>query len=208
MKKHAVITGDIVNSRHIEKKELLVATLQTIFNEIENVFTFQNKFEIFRGDSFQSLLKDPKHALRVAILVRIGLQKESPIGNMWDARIGIGIGEVNYIKDNIKISNGEAFELSGNSLDMMKKSEQRIQIQFYENQYNETFKTLNMLADAIVNRWSKNACVVIYRRLLFGEKQAETAQILNISQSAVQQRFTNANFDAIQTYINYFETNF
>jgi len=201
----AVITGDIINSRKIADKELLMSVLQNLFIEINTRFSFQNQFEIYRGDSFQTLLENPKQALRIALLLRLGLRKQSPDAVIWDARIGVGIGAVNYLNEDIKISNGEAFELSGTSLDTMKKSDQRIQIQVSDSDLNAQLKILNTLADAIVNRWSINASEVIYRQLLFGETQSQIAQKLNISQSAVHQRFANANFDAINTYISYFE---
>jgi len=208
MKHKAVITGDIINSREIANKELLVNTLQNLFRELSTQFSFQNQFEIYRGDSFQALLINPKYSLRIALLLRLGLRKESPAENVWDARIGIGIGAVNYLNENIKISNGEAFELSGNSLDAMKKSDQRIQIQFSNASLNTQLKILNTLSEAIIKRWSSNASVVIYRQLLFGETQREIAKNLHVSQSAVQQRLASANFDAINAYISYFEQHF
>jgi len=208
MEHTAVITGDIINSRKITDKELLVTTLQNLFIEISSQYSFQNQFEIYRGDSFQALLKNPKYSLRIALLIRLGLRKDAPKEEAWDARIGVGIGSVNYLQKNIKISNGEAFELSGKGLDEMKKSINRIQIQSVDDNLNTQLKILNILADTIVNRWSKNASEAIYRQVLYGETQKDIAQKLSISQSAVQQRFANANFEAINTYISYFENLF
>jgi transcriptional regulator with XRE-family HTH domain len=49
--------------------------------------------------------------------------------------------------------------------------------------------------------------LVVYRTLLFGETQKQIAKKLGVSQSAIQQRLAAADFDAIITYIRYFENN-
>jgi len=207
MDKKAVLTGDIINSRKVVNKALLLSTMQNLFNELSKQFSIENQFEIYRGDSFQALVSNPKKSLRLAILIRTGLLKESPLGEIWDTRVGIGIGEVSFLQKNIKISNGAAFELSGRALDDIKRSERRTHIQSADTTLNKQLEILNTLTDAIVNRWSKNASEVIYRQLLYGETQKEIGKKLNISQSAVQQRFASANFDAINAYISYFEKN-
>jgi hypothetical protein len=205
MEKVIVLTGDVIKSRKIRNKELLVQTLDTIFGELTTHFEFNIPFEIYRGDSFQAVIKN-QFALRIALLIRLGLRKELQTSEIWDARIGIGIGEVDYLKETTGISNGKAFELSGEALENIKKNTGRICLRTDDKPINQQFDTLNILADAITNRWSKNVAEVGYRSLLFNETQKEIAQKLNISQSAVQQRFANADFDAINTYIRYFES--
>lgn len=205
MRHQSVITGDIIKSRTIEDKDLLLHTLQAIFSEISKTFSFIETFEIYRGDSFQAILNNPEHSLRVALLIRLGLRKESPKGEKWDARIGIGIGGINFLKENIKISNGEAFELSGLSLDSIKDSDRRMQITTTVSAFNQQLEAFNELANAITARWSKKSAEVIYRQLLYNETQEMSAKHLGISQSAVQQRMAAADFDAINAYIRYFE---
>ncbi len=206
MQLKSVITGDIIKSRDIEDKNLLITTLQNLFNEISEQFSFIESFEIYRGDSFQALLDDPKYALRIALLIRLGLRKKSFTKKLWDARIGIGIGAINYLKKNIKISNGKAFEFSGLSLDSIKESHhKRIQISTSDLQLNKQLEVFNELSDAIIKRWSKKSAEVIYRQLLYKETQKNSAKQLGISQSAVQQRMTAADFNAINAYIRYFE---
>jgi hypothetical protein len=202
MIKKAVITGDIIKSRNIKDKEKLVNVLQYIFDDLTSQFEFDNPFDIYRGDSFQALIGQPKDSLRIATLIRLGLQMN---GMRWDARIGIGIGTVSYTNQNIKISNGLAFELSGRGLDEIKKTKKRIQIKVENEKINKQLETFNRLAEAIIRRWSKKTAEVVYSLLLFNETQKQIALKIGISQSAVQQRIAAADFETIIMYIRYFE---
>jgi len=205
MSTRAVLTGDIINSRQIQNKDHLINVLHSIFHEIESRFSPENPFEIFRGDSFQVLFKKPTSSLRVALLIKSGLMSQSNENQMYDARISIGIGSVAFPQNNVKIANGIAFELSGMNLDLMKEKGRGIAINSSQSKNNSTLETMNVLLDALLSKWTKNAAEVVYLSLLFGFTQSEIAEKLHISQSAVQQRLASAQYDAIYTYIRYFE---
>ncbi len=206
MNKKAVITGDIVQSRTIKDKAHLVHVLNEVFSELSHFFTFDNVFEIYRGDSFQALLTRPEEALRVAFLIRLGLKKNMLKMDL-DARLGIGVGEVSFRNSSIKVSNGEAFELSGLSLDAISKTKKRIQIRTTDMKINEQLDLCNRLVEAIVRRWSKKTAEVVYRYLLYNETQSEIAKQIGVSQSAVQQRLSASDFDAVLRFIVYYEQN-
>ena len=197
----AVLTGDIILSKTIGDKAFLIKTLQKVFTDLAQQFTFDNPFDLYRGDSFQALLSNPKEALRIVFLIRLALRK----ANLWDARIGIGVGSVSFQQQDIRISNGEAFELSGKALEEIKNSTQRISIKTSNIDLNKQFNVMSLLSDAISKRWSKKTAEVLYIKLLNNRTQKEVAKELHISQSAVQQRMAAADFNAISTYIHYFE---
>lgn len=201
----SVITGDIINSRNISDKTLFINSLQNILSDINEVYQAENPFEIYRGDSFQSLYPKPTFSLRIALLIRSGLLKESPKSETWDARISIGLGEVNFQDKDIKISNGDAFERSGITLDRMKNEDRFLSVISGDESFDKQLQTLNTLTDAIISRWSKKSAEVIYLTLLKDYTQEKIAQVLGISQSAVQQRLAAANSKAINAYIRYFE---
>lgn len=201
----AVLTGDIINSKEINDKSHLISVLKEIFIDNQNLFSFQNPFEIFRGDSFQAILKKPNDALRVCLLIKSGLIAKSPENQLWDARISIGISTVDFTNIDVKIANGKAFELSGEGLDAIKQKDVGLAILTDRKQLNSTLETINTLTDTILKRWRKNAAEVVYLSLLYKFTQKEIALKLNISQSAVQQRFASAHFDAVYSYIRYFE---
>lgn len=79
--------------------------------------------ELYRGDSFQLLVEDPAMTTKIAILLRAGLIYHTPNkdAGMWDAKVSIGIGSIDFISDNIVTSDGEAFIYSGRQLDNMGK---------------------------------------------------------------------------------------
>jgi len=205
MKTVAVITGDIIDSKGIENKEHLINSLNIIFQKLESSFKFQYPFEIFRGDSLQAVMKQPKFTLRVLYLLKSGLISKSSDNQIYNIRLSAGIGNVNFLQNDIKISNGVAFELSGTALDNMKFFGKTIAITTENQKRNDMFLIMNQLSEELIQKWSKQAAEAVYLSLLNDHKQKEIAQILNISQSAVQQRLSAAHYDAIINYIRFFE---
>jgi hypothetical protein len=209
----AVITGDIVNSREVEDMQALLQVLKNIPKEIEKALNTSIKLEVYRGDSFQMLIEHPEEAMKVAILTRCKLRSKTPYSDtddqnipldaLWDARISVGIGQVNTAAERIVESTGEAFEISGNQLDEIKKTKDRLRFCTNWKDLNHQFETLAKLSDAIISRWTLSSSEATYRRLLFGETQKEIAQKLEISQPAVHKRLNIANVDAIENMLNY-----
>ena len=108
-----VITADIINSTKIDitHRDLLLKTLQHITDDLKRKFTLQ--IEIYRGDSFQVLIDDAIHGMLCAVLIRAGLMYLAPEKEKWDARLSLGIGNVQYENKHITMSDGDAFRLSG-----------------------------------------------------------------------------------------------
>lgn len=205
MNRKAVITGDIIHSRKIEDKATLLRVLNRLFRELSGQYTFTRGFEVFRGDSFQAVVEKPHQALRIAILIRLGLYSYAPKTQVWDARIGIGIGTIQFLEENVTSANGEAFENSGQSIDQIKGSDRRIHIKTTDTSLNRQLNVLNILNDGLSSNWTKKSAEVMYRYLLFGETQQEIAETLRISQSAVQQRLKTGKTEVLIAYIRYFE---
>ena len=116
----AVLSGDIIGSTALSVEELesiraLVRSTVADFRSVRpGVITSDAEF--FRGDSWQVCLADPGHALRLALYVRAKLRGDIKS----DTRIAIGIGSAERIvPDQVSLSIGEAFVLSGRALDAM-----------------------------------------------------------------------------------------
>lgn len=221
---YAIISGDIVNSTRMNeaKREWLIHELSEAFITWDK--DFKIKTEITRGDSFQCLVNDRALALKVALIIKTYIRKLSadyyikngkvisidsqhqrvfPINMMFDARIAIGIGEINYLQKKLAISNGEAFTLSGHTLDMMKSKKQLFAIA--SNDSNKaSFEIESILLDAILSKTSATQCEVINLKLL-GYTEVEIAEMLHINQSAVNQRSNIGNWNAIDAFVKYFE---
>jgi hypothetical protein len=220
----AVITGDIVQSTKMKANDR-----KMLIEEVDNALKLWSKYynmqyELYRGDSFQCLLQHPKNALRVALMIKTFIKqlnpseafelksKENPLKNqsmiypvwMFDTRIAIGIGEVDEDAESLGKANGDAFQLSGRTLDNLKGSKQSIGIATDDN-YQLELETECTLLDSIIGRNTALQCEVICLKLL-SYTEIEIAKRLDIAQSAVNQRSNSGSWNAIHTMVLRYET--
>src|SRR5690606_38464016 len=109
----AVITGDIVNSSKVNPDTWL-PKLKDVLNLFGNT---PNEWEIYRGDSFQLIIKDPLMALKAAILIKASIKSIKSL----DIRMAIGIGDISHSSQRITESNGPAFIYSGEKFETLKQ---------------------------------------------------------------------------------------
>jgi DNA-directed RNA polymerase specialized sigma subunit len=221
---HAVITGDIVSSGKINP-----ATRQKLFEAIDGLMKNLKKklvreYETYRGDSLQCTAASPEKALRIALIIRSFLRAYSPISpkskmikkkkktpvkgyftTSFDIRLAIGIGKADFInKRKISSSDGEAFRFSGNTLDKLKQNTQRMAIKTCNKNFDQQTEPAILLLDGIIQKWTQNQAELVYYKLQT-KKEDEIANLLGISQSAVNQRTKTAQWYAIEKLIQYFE---
>lgn len=212
----AVITGDIVNSTYISDHAKMIRSLKLIMQRLlEHGYIDEGRWGIFRGDSFQ-LITEPQEALLTALILRSGfrggvyrfaspLVVDDLLDESIDVRLAIGIGGIGEVTDPISESFGEAFTISGKMLESISEGELRLIVATPDEQLNVHFEMICRLMDIIINDWSENSSQAIFRNLLVGETQQETAGFLGISQSSVQNRLKIAHMDEIRYLLSYFE---
>jgi hypothetical protein len=223
----AVITGDIVASREIDSvgRQLLYADLKKFLNFLKKEQWISN-FEMFRGDSFQCFLEKKEYVLRASLLIRAFIKSYEPkkdkstsirfkgkgsttvrgyFPGKQDIRLSIGIGQVDfYSQNNLAHSDGEAFQLSGEELDNIKKAQYRISLKTSDPAFNDAIEPSMLLLDAVLQKWTNNqAETVLYKLRNF--KEEEIGKTLKISQPAVNQRIKASQWFAIEKLLNYFE---
>ncbi len=216
----AVITGDLVKSRSIKDIDIssVINSLKDTFGEINRLLlNGEGTFEIFRGDSFQGLIPKPELALLIAIIIRARLRTYEPsMGNAGsnkiikpmlysfsDARIAIGVGTIRYNADRITESQGEAFQKSGHSFDVMKKDNERLTIVTPWENINEELEVECKLADALISRWTASTAEAMYHHLLYDINQKELATQLEITQPGVHKRLViYGNINSIRALLN------
>jgi hypothetical protein len=210
----AVLTADLIDSSLYGKKALavIIKSLKTEFDLITNESNQQAHFSLFRGDSFQGIIKDPAQALTIALRLKATVAKAQlddskskammPLG---DVRIAIGIGEGEYAPNDIHTSNGEAFKLSGQSLDGMKKQQKKMSFKSSNNELNQEFLVSFAFLDSATDRWSVASSEVIYY-LLKGLKEQQIADVLERSQAAINLRKKAASWDEIKLLLKRFNT--
>ena len=219
----AIITGDIVHSSRMS-----VGHREWLFKQIADALKQWNKdfgmrSEIFRGDSFQCLVKNSADALKLTLLIKTYIRslnpsklyevikKEDPktkreiIFPTWifDARIAIGIGEIEFLSNKLASSGGKAFQLSGQLLDKIKNKKQSLAIAT-EDRFKEELETEFILLDALISRTTALQCEVINLKLL-GYTEHQIAENLEVGQSAINQRSKSGNWKAIETILKRFE---
>lgn len=206
----AVLTADLINSREYDKsflKEILALLkkeFEAISKEHDAIFT------LFRGDSFQGIIKHPEDALQIALRLKTVVLKvensEKKKSNipMADVRIAIGIGEADYNEKAITESNGEAFHFSGLTLDTMKDENKKISLKTGNDNINDEFKVSLKFLDNLADKWSIASAEVIYY-LLMGMKEQQIADLLQRSQAAINLRKKAAGWEEVQLLLQRFK---
>ena len=201
----AVITGDIVRSEQIaiDKRDLLLKVLHDIVEDLQNKSPM--KMEMFRGDSFQIVLERPEASMEIATMIRAGLKSCSPVGEneVWDARLSIGIGTINYQSDSIVTSDGEAFKLSGRGLDTMGKS--RLTAKTCWEDVNEELDVLLAFVDDLITGWSVNQAKAVYHSVALGLLQADIATHIEKSQQNVSKTLNSSKESLLERTLKRFE---
>lgn len=212
----AVITADIIDYTKLTSNDAnrVIDAISSVFNSpqaLTNVRTNLNAtYSIRRGDSVQVEINNPVIALKVALLLKtavnaVNLTPEKKRNKpMVDIRIAIGIGDIDAQRSDVNISSGEAYEHSGRTLDTMKKSKRKILIKTNNKHWDNEINTELALLEEIMKGWKITSAEVLYLTLL-GLKEKEIEAELSITQSAVNQRKTNAGWSGLDTLINRFE---
>lgn len=218
MQNIAVITGDIVNSGLIRdfNRKMLLTKLKNTFREINDEILHESRspFEIFRGDSFQAVIKKTELSLLVSMLIRAKLrslivdenEKRRPVRKNWDARIAIGIGEQDFTTRKIIESDGPAFQYSGTTLNTMHQTPRRLKIQTPWPDVNSELEVSFSFADEIISEWSVFQAEAFYLLLLTGNTQKAVAEMLNISGPALHFRLRSGKFESIELFKKRFES--
>jgi hypothetical protein len=186
----AVLTGDVVNSSTLTSQEN-VGIQGKITGFGHPSILMEARF--YRGDSFQIAVK-PRDALWLALKFRTDIKRWKAYN---DIRISIGIGEVTEWTDNILLSNGKAFELSGKILDLLKDRSLNIAVTSVYPELNDEMETHCFIADTFFREMTIAQANVVYYKL-DGYSQKEIGKILNISQPAVSKSLNAANWVAIE----------
>lgn len=226
MKEKAIITGDIIASTRFpeNKRILIIKDLHKVFKDLKKSKTIDviGDFEMYRGDGFQGGIAKPEHSLRVALIIKCTL-KQSVIdnrisgkdiftrnkivfrhNNIPDARIAIGIGATETIRNKISISDGDAFRMSGRLLDSMKNS--GIMIVTGIDEIDKELDVYCSLLDILIDKWSPYQANYVFNKLWDPNiTDSELADQMDISQPALSQRRKTAGWDAVNKTVERFE---
>ena len=211
---HAVLSGDIVGSRRFADRGPAVRdAIKIAYRACADEFGDELQgVDVFRGDSWQVLVRSPGLALRIGLLMWALIKSSAELPGA-DTRLAIGIGGVEFVdRDNLSESQGEAFTLSGEALDSLRDSKLRMAARVPDSWSDdagllEPQATLDMamaLVDAISRHWTSSQAAAVARALMDLE-QVRIAEELSISQSAVSQTLSSARWSAVEQAVGWWE---
>ncbi len=197
-----VITGDIIESSAIQIKyrDFLLKSIREIADELSVIEPL--RIEMFRGDSFQAVIDSPENAIKIAVLLRAGLKGHTPkeCKKPWDARLSIGVGTISYHANNTVLSDGEAFQYSGRTLDEMGK--RRLVVKTRWADVNEELQVSGAFADEVISSWSVPQSQAAYQALLYNISQKEIAKKFQKSAQNISKLLGAAKLNLVQMYID------
>jgi len=211
---YAVLTGDIVGSMELNDgrgypiSDIITAVEGLIYDSFKK--TIWAEIDVFRGDSWQMVVKDPIQSLRIALFIRMVLRSEKSIEAL-DTRISIGFGGIEFLpKDDISSGIGEAFRLSGYGLDQCKK-DQRMKLSFPEanrSSLTEGLERITQLIDFQIQRWTSRQADAVAGALIGLTQKEIAARWVGevVSQQAISQHLASAGWIPISRTIQYFES--
>ena len=185
-----VITGDIINSKRNSPK----AWLKPLKKELDAIGKSPKYWEIYRGDSFQVIVSDPKNALLTAIKIKATLKSIPGI----NVRMSIGMGSRTHNAPKITESNGSAFVHSGEKFETLKKEKQNLAIKSDWPVFDEEMNLYLKLSLIAMDNWTINAAEIVKTAMENpGKVQEELGQIVGIKQNAISNRLKRAYYGEI-----------
>jgi len=193
----AILTGDIVNSTRLgtSREKKLMKTLQQVFNN--------NKFEFYRGDSFQLFLNDATAALQTALLCRTFAISLSDADH-FDVRISIAAGKAKTPSKALSASRDEPFILSGRAFDEMIKQEKRLAIITSHSLANIGLEVICDYLNAVFSTLTRKQAEVIFE-LLQGKTQQMVADKFKKSKSTIHQHVSAGRWTEIEVLLKQYE---
>lgn len=186
----SVLTGDIVNSRRTQPQKWL----EPLKRELQKQGPSQRSWEIYRGDSFQLIVREPKDALTVAIKLKASIKS---LGKL-DIRIAIGIAEKGYDAKSITESNGPAFVHSGDEFEKLRKRKQRLAVKTNWPNFDEEINLYFRLGLIAMDAWTTNEATAVQLALEYPDaSQEDLGRKIGIKQNAVSTRLKRAYFSEI-----------
>ena len=202
MLNHAVLTGDIIKSRDISDRDTLLHKLTDVLDLVTAAGGC--RYELYRGDSFQLHLEGPASSVEAAFLIRAALIAASPSRQeRWDARISIGIGQIDYHNPKVTTSDGEAFRLSGEGMDKLAAKNRNLRIETPWDTRSDGIELLTRLADDIVSNWSHFSAETMYYAMRDHVSQNKLAARLKKSQPTINQRLATAKSHLVFEYLEH-----
>lgn len=213
---YAVLSEDIVESRRYTDlgpavRDAIKGAYQACSEEFGDAVL---GIDVFRGDSWQVLVRVPGLALRVGLLMRALIRSNAELSGA-DTRLAIGVGAVEFVDEqNLSESQGEAFTLSGEALERLQGGGNRMAVALPARWRShpgerplvsqETLDTMMALLDAICTSWTAVMAETVAGALR-GWTQQRIAEGRGVAQSTASRMLDRANWAAVAAAVKWWE---
>ncbi|WP_455169899.1 transcriptional regulator [Aegicerativicinus sediminis] len=186
----AVLTGDIIKSQEIAAPSIWLDRLKIALNFLSK----EEFWSIYRGDSFQLEIGNPRKAFIAAIYIKACIKTIKDL----DIRIAIGLGNKEHQGKDVSESNGPAFVYSGETLEQLKKEKTNLKLKSDNPIFNDEINLYFKLLLIGIDHWTVNSAEVVKLTIENPNMlQTELAKLIGTSQNAVSKRQKRANLDEI-----------
>ncbi|MGC6430961.1 MAG: transcriptional regulator [Jejuia sp.] len=187
----SVITGDIIKSRNQNDPNIWLDTLK---QTLSNLSSEKKYWDIYRGDSFQIEIRDYLASFICAVYLKACIKSIKGL----DVRLAIGIGDKTYNGEKVSESTGEAFILSGETLESLKKEKQNLRVQTTNFDLDLELNLYFKLALIAMDNWTVNTAEIVKLSIENPDAlQSELGKIIGINQNAVSMRQKRAYLSEI-----------
>jgi hypothetical protein len=196
-----VITADVVGSSAFDAKDrlALLKRLEKCLGQMRGLIP-DFAPEIFQGDSFQgSTVAHRTQALHAGLFAITHFASHN-IG----LRLAVGVGTISLDTGENLTSDGTAYQQSGRKLDLLKKTNELIQVGFADDANTQAEWSIH---SATMNHLLKRCTKAQAQALsltLAGGTQASAASAVGVKQSAIQQRLSAAGWPLLQLILQRF----
>lgn len=207
---YAVLTGDIVSSSRINQQRgnRVLEEILSVEKNLKGRFpsSIHAGVDVFRGDSWQLVVRNPVSALRIALYFRTQLRSAAGM----DSRVSIGYGTVDYLPaGEVSTGTGAAYTLSGIGMKELLKPI-RMKLKFTSEQSSTLTRSLDTITELIdlqVQRWTRKQAAACAGSLegLTQEQIALNWADEPVSQQAISQHLESAGWYQIRESLRFME---
>lgn len=199
--KAGVLTGDISQSQSFSDDDFIsiLATLKALLSKYADQYS--GDFDVYRGDAFQLVVKQPEHIMLIAIGLRLALKALNP---SVDVRISAAVGDAQFRAKEVKTGTGEAFVLSGRGLDDIKPY--HLAFHTSHQALENSTQLITRFADAHLTGLTPTQSQTLLAYIEASDKSHENvADILNKNRSNVSRILNASNYKLVAEYLSYME---
>lgn len=222
----STISADVISytSLYEDEKRTLESGIKELITDLTKKYQDYSFYgRLVQGDYIECALQSPKHALRIALLLKTFIKtydfnkknaKDIRLKyfNQHGIRLAVAIAQLTTFDPINGIIDGEAIYMSGRAIKNLSTSnKQKIiikQTMFFcmnDKKIQEQFDTFFLLLDTLISKCSAKQSEIIYYKLL-NLSEKEISIKLQKSQSAISERSTAAGWLSIEKLVTYFET--